>query len=238
MLPNVMSPHVTGLDIAVRLALTMVAGGIVGFNRGTDGHAAGLRTTILVTLAAAVAMIQMNILLGVEGKDQSSFSVIDVARLPLGILTGVGFIGAGAIFRRGNFVSGVTTAATLWIATIIGLCFGGGQIALGATATALTAATLWLLKWVETLFRHESRASLVLASKDGSPSLVDLNPLITPFGYRAQFRSVSIDERGAAMSFDIFWFERGSSAPPLDLFARLCEHHRVVSFERREKSVH
>ena len=53
-------------------------------------------------------------------------------RLPLGILTGVGFIGGGAILKKGGSITGVTTAATLWIATVIGLCLGGGQLALGA----------------------------------------------------------------------------------------------------------
>jgi MgtC family len=51
-------------------------------------------------------------------------------RLPLGILTGVGFIGGGTILKRGDLVTGVTTAATLWLVTVIGLCFGGGQLAL------------------------------------------------------------------------------------------------------------
>jgi len=54
--------------------------------------------------------------------------VMDLMRLPLGILTGVGFIGGGAIFKKGDLVTGVTTAATLWMVTVIGLCLGGGQL--------------------------------------------------------------------------------------------------------------
>jgi putative Mg2+ transporter-C (MgtC) family protein len=113
-------------DIAVRLALTMFAGAIIGFNRGARGHAAGFRTTILVGLAASVAMIQANILLPLEGKTPGSFAVMDLMRLPLGILTGVGFIGGGTILKKGDLVTGVTTAATLWLMTVIGLCLGGG----------------------------------------------------------------------------------------------------------------
>lgn len=63
----------TWSDIAIRLALTMVAGGIVGFDRGVQGHAAGFRTTILVGLAASIAMIQANILLSTGGKTAESF---------------------------------------------------------------------------------------------------------------------------------------------------------------------
>ena len=123
-------------DIALRLVLTIIAGTLVGIDRSERGQAAGLRTTILVCLAAAVAMIQMNLLLPMAGKAPDSFANLDLMRLPLGILTGVGFIGGGAILRRGNMVQGVTTAATLWIVTVIGLCLGGGQLALGMTTLA------------------------------------------------------------------------------------------------------
>ena len=119
--------HPTWEDICLRLLLTVIAGAMLGFDREARGHAAGLRTTILVALAASVAMIQTNILLPLEGKDQGSFAVMDMMRLPLGILTGVGFLGGGAILKRGGSISGVTTAATLWIATVIGLSFGGGD---------------------------------------------------------------------------------------------------------------
>ena len=64
------------------------------------------------------------------GKTSSSFAVMDLMRLPLGILSGMGFIGAGAIVRKDSLVHGLTTAATLWFVTGLGLCFGGGQLAL------------------------------------------------------------------------------------------------------------
>jgi len=114
-------------DIGLRLLLTLLAAAVIGLNREARGHAVGLRTTILVSLAACVAMIQANILLPLGGKTAASFGVMDLMRLPLGILTGVGFIGAGTILRRGDLVTGVTIAATLWVVTVIGLCFGGGQ---------------------------------------------------------------------------------------------------------------
>lgn len=135
----------TWADIAVRLALTMLAGAVIGFNRGSRGHAAGFRTTILVGLAASIAMIQANILLSASGKTTQSFAVMDLMRLPLGILTGVGFIGGGAILRKGDLVTGVTTAATLWLVTVTGLCLGGGQLLLGMATTALAVLTLWTL---------------------------------------------------------------------------------------------
>ena len=69
--------------------------------------------------------------------------MMDLMRLPLGILSGMGFIGAGAIFRRGDAVVGVTTAATLWFVTVMGLCFGAGQLPLGAAMLAVGLGVLW-----------------------------------------------------------------------------------------------
>jgi putative Mg2+ transporter-C (MgtC) family protein len=123
-------------DIALRLALTVAAGLALGFNRSEHGKAAGMRTTSLVCIAASVAMIQVNLLLPTAGRPAGSFVMNDLMRLPLGILTGVGFIGGGAILRRGNIVTGVTTAATLWLATVVGLCFGVHRDLIVSTLTS------------------------------------------------------------------------------------------------------
>ena len=107
-------------DMVLRLALTVIAGLVIGFNRSEHGKAAGMRTNVLVCLAASAAMLQVNLLLPMAGRPSDSFVMNDLMRLPLGILTGVGFIGGGAILRRGDMVVGVTTAATLWLVTVIG----------------------------------------------------------------------------------------------------------------------
>jgi uncharacterized membrane protein YhiD involved in acid resistance len=117
--------------------LAAAAGAPLGVNRSERGMPAGLRTTLLVCLAASVAMTQANLLLGTAGRPIDSFVRLDPMRLPLGVLTGMGFIGGGAILRRGELVRGVTTAATLWLATVIGLCFGGGQAGLGLAAARM-----------------------------------------------------------------------------------------------------
>ena len=159
--------HIGWSDVALRLTLTVIAGLLIGYNRTEHGKAAGLRTTLLVCLAASLAMIQVNLLLPMAGRASDSFVTNDLMRLPLGILTGVGFIGGGAILRRDNFISGVTTAATLWYVTVIGLCLGGGQIALGVAATALGLAALWGLERFELRLRREHSASLSLVLEGG-----------------------------------------------------------------------
>ena len=71
-------------EIALRLALTVVAGTLIGLNRSEHGHSAGLRTTLLVCLAASVSMIQINLLLPIAGKNPGSFAVLDLMRLETG----------------------------------------------------------------------------------------------------------------------------------------------------------
>src|SRR5260221_14612535 len=100
-------------DIAVRLVLTVLACGVLGWKRGEAHRAAGTRTTLIVGLAASVSMLQANILLLSIGKTSDSFATPDVLRLPLGILTGVCFIGAGAILRRDDRIVGPTTVSPI-----------------------------------------------------------------------------------------------------------------------------
>jgi putative Mg2+ transporter-C (MgtC) family protein len=157
-------------EMALRLALTVIVGVIVGYNRSQHGKVAGMSTSVLVCLAASVAMIQVNLLLPTQGRPPASFVMNDLMRLPLGILTGVGFIGAGAILRRESLVVGVTTAATLWLLTVIGLCLGGGQIALGIAATVLCLFALWTLKAIENRLQIQHRARLILELDSEGPA--------------------------------------------------------------------
>ncbi|MBU6464135.1 MAG: MgtC/SapB family protein [Bradyrhizobium sp.] len=221
------------LDITLRLALTMLAGAIIGFNRGARGHAAGFRTTILVGLAAAVAMIQANILLPVSGKTSESFAVMDLMRLPLGILTGVGFIGGGTILKKGDLVTGVTTAATLWLMTVIGLCLGGGQLVLGTIATALAVLTLWVLKWVDLVIPREHRAKLTVTCPAQWNVLEDIPKLIRPMKYRARFHEQkrSLDPDQTDYSFELSWRRPELDGPPIELLQTIDRHFPIKSFE-------
>jgi len=220
-------------DIALRLLLTVVAGTLIGLNRGLRGHAAGLRTTILVALAAAAAMVQANILLSLAGKSPQSFATMDMMRLPLGILTGVGFIGAGAILKRGDLVTGVTTAATLWVVTVIGLCLGGGQIVLGLATTAIALFSVWVLKWIDLRIPREQRARLVIRTGEGIAAIPALAGLIAPLGYRANFvrQSRSPQHADAALHFDVTWKRAEIHGAPLDLVARVADTYEIEDFE-------
>ena len=158
-----MNVTLTWEEIILRVALTAAAGIMVGINREEHGRAAGLRTTLLVSLAACFSMLQANALLNTVGKSPDSFIVLDLMRLPLGVLSGMGFIGAGAILHKGNMVQGVTTAATLWFVTIVGLCFGGGQTGLGVLATALAFGVLWGIRKLEKHKDQYHQSHLIIA---------------------------------------------------------------------------
>ena len=123
---------------------------------------------MLVALAAALSMALASDLLSTHGKVAGDFSTMNVMRLPLGILTGVGFLGAGAILKRGKLIKGLTTAATLWAVTMIGIVFGGGYYGLGLLSTALCFGSLYGLKFVEHRLsqQHDGRLVLVTGGRD------------------------------------------------------------------------
>lgn len=202
-----MTPELHWPAIVVRLILTLLAGALLGVERSRNGHPAGLRTVILVILAASVAMIQMDLLLPTSGKTPSSFSVMDVMRLPLGILTGVGFIGAGAILRKGNMVVGITTAATLWFATVVGLCLGGGQLALGCVAAVIGYLVLSSLRWLEKRFERYQPATLTLIANENVFTPDHLRARLQAAKFRVTTISVaySREERRQRIRCEVRW---------------------------------
>jgi putative Mg2+ transporter-C (MgtC) family protein len=206
-------------DVAIRLALTVIAGLLIGYNRTEHGKAAGIRTTLLVCASAAIAMIQVNLLLPTAGRSPDSFVMNDLMRLPLGILTGVGFIGAGAIIRRDDLVVGVTTAATMWYVTVVGLCFGGGQIELGALATIIGLFALWVLRWIEMRLRHEHRATLRIELEGGNLSEDKIRAKLENAGLHVVGTRIALLGRGMRQEiiFDLHEFRVPSEtrSPPV-----------------------
>jgi putative Mg2+ transporter-C (MgtC) family protein len=150
-----------------------------------------------------------------------------------GILTGVGFIGGGAILKRGDLVAGVTTAATLWMMTVIGLCLGGGQFGLGIAATLLGVFTLWALKWLDLRIPRDQHTTLVIQADLAAFSLSNLANLIAPLGYQALFsrHERSEDAQHDRLWFDIGWRRPEISDPPFDLPKLVNLHYPVLAFE-------
>lgn len=215
-------------DIGTRIVLTLIAGGLIGLDRERGGHAAGFRTTILVALAACLAMVQANLLLSVFGKTPGSFTQMDVLRFPLGILTGVGFIGGGAILRRGDAITGVTTAATLWFMTVVGLCFGGGQIFIGILATAIGFVVLSPLKRFDAWLRCEQKATLVL--RTSGADIPDLSGALKPLKCHAGFVSLERTADGRAVTYELRWLAKDRDASARAILSALSNTHDVADF--------
>jgi putative Mg2+ transporter-C (MgtC) family protein len=219
-------------DISVRLALTFLAGVVLGFDRTERGKAAGVCTTTLVALAAAVSMIQANLLMVTTGKSANSFVVLDLMRLPLGILTGVGFIGGGAILRRENMVRGVTTAAILWFVTVIGLCFGGGQLELGLAGLGLAVLVLWGLKWIERQLTRDCTAKLFVRCSNAGPGEQEIRTSIAASNCRiktwgmAQYGEEG--SRGRAVRCEVLWRAQESETHPPPFVNQLRRHPGVL----------
>ena len=103
---------------------------------------------------------------------------MDVMRLPLGILSGIGFIGAGVIIKHNYSVSGLTTAATLWLVTVLGLLFGTGNLLLGITGSFLAFLILRVLKIIERYVSHLYRGSLHLSLSSEAPGEAELQKIL------------------------------------------------------------
>jgi putative Mg2+ transporter-C (MgtC) family protein len=128
------------LDFAVRLLVAAALGGLVGAEREIHGHPAGIRTHMLVALGAAVFTI-----MSIHGFGQGPGSAIDPTRIAAQIVTGIGFLGAGAILKDGVVIRGLTTAASLWATAAVGLATGAGEYVIAGVATAIILVSLWPL---------------------------------------------------------------------------------------------
>ena len=137
------------LQYAAPILYAVAAGGLVGLERELKGQAAGFRTHILVCLASALLVRA-----GVSMADWSfdlpmgAQMLSDPSRMAQGVLTGIGLLCAGAIFREGFSIHGLTTAASLWITCAIGILFGAGLYTLGAAGAGVTVVILVALQLV------------------------------------------------------------------------------------------
>jgi len=211
----VMSSVVTWTDVALRLGLAALASAAIGFNRDERSHPAGLRTIMLVCIAATLAALQANLVLPTVGKTLSSFVQIDPMRLPLGVLTGIGFIGAGAIVRRDNFITGLTTAATIWIVTILGILFGLGQLVLASIGSVLALIILWLLRYVDDVLPRKRRGTLAVSITYTPTIETEVMFVLASTGFRADRWRVVHDEVNGitTLQCDVTWKTKGGHQP-------------------------
>ena len=132
-------------ELIRRLLTAALLGALLGFEREIRQKSAGLRTNILIAVGAALFTL-MSLELSPEGSDPG--------RIAAQIVTGIGFLGAGAIMRTDSGVQGLTTAATVWVNAAVGVAAGGGSYHLAFISTAITIAVLLVLQPVERVIAH------------------------------------------------------------------------------------
>lgn len=128
-----------------RLFAAMILGGVVGLERQSRGRSAGLRTNILVCLGSAAVIIAFQKLYMDGDPGVQSAIRMDPARAAAGVITGIGFLGAGTIVKSQDFVRGLTTAASIWVVSAVGITVGLGEYTIAVTLTLLVLLTLFLL---------------------------------------------------------------------------------------------
>src|SRR5437763_4485248 len=135
--------------IALHLVIALAAGGIIGLERSYHGRPAGFRTHALVCLSSCMLMVltvYQDTWLSALALDQVS---VDPTRMAQGIMTGIGFLGAGVIMKEGLSVRGLTTAASIWITSAIGILIGVGMYFPAFLATALALGVLSVFRVIE-----------------------------------------------------------------------------------------
>jgi len=135
----------TDEQILIRLVLSLVLGGLIGLERQIHRRSAGLRTHILVSLGSCLIMLTSLYVFDIY-KNQAG---LDPTRIAAGVITGIGFLGAGTIIREREGVKGLTTAASLWVVAGIGLAMGCGFYRAGIYATVLSLISLVVLRYLE-----------------------------------------------------------------------------------------
>ena len=173
--------HVTDYEIALRLFLACIFGGIVGFQRERHDSPAGFRTYILVSLGSALIMV-----LSMYGFSDLNPSA-DPARLAAQVVSGIGFLGAGTILRDGASVKGLTTAASLWVVSAIGLAAGAGFYYSSVLVTVLVFITLE--RSIETYF-FRGKQLLKVVTLNKTCAIHDVNSILE--SHKIMARNITI----------------------------------------------
>jgi len=210
----------------------LLAGSLVGIERGHRGQPAGFRTHALLALASSMLMVGANHQVDwISAKAPLEVIRIDPVRMAHGILTGVGFLCGGVIFREGFTVHGLTTAASLWITSALGVLFGMGFWSVAIGGTALTLIVLSVFRVVDGWLPQQQVAEVTIRYKrDGAPDAVEVRQRLkdlkldpSPFSNRLIKKGLLI-EHGATV--------RCRSLKEVDaLAAILREDKKVVEFE-------
>ncbi|HET7595578.1 MAG TPA: MgtC/SapB family protein [Burkholderiales bacterium] len=171
-------------EIVLRLVSAVVVGGLIGIERSYHGRPAGFRTHTLVCIASALLMMVTVYESQWFVSGRLERVVVDPTRMAQGIMTGIGFLGAGVIMKEGLSVRGLTTAASIWITAAIGILVGIGFYFPAGLATALTLGTLSTFRWIENRMPAQFYAHfMVRFQRHGGMPEPELRRVVTEHGF-------------------------------------------------------
>jgi putative Mg2+ transporter-C (MgtC) family protein len=172
------------LEMVFRMIAALAAGGLIGLERSHRGRPAGFRTHALVCLASTLLMLVTAYESHWFPRDAAARVVIDPTRMAQGIMTGIGFVGAGAIIKEGFTVRGLTTAASIWITAAIGILTGVGFYFAALIGTLLALGTLSTFRWIEARLPTETYAIFMVRFKrDAAMPEPALRSLVQAHGF-------------------------------------------------------
>ncbi len=173
-------------EIVFRLVAALAAGGLIGLERSHRGRPAGFRTHALVCLASSLLMLVTVYESHWFPRDPAARVILDPTRMAQGIMTGIGFVGAGAIIKEGFSVRGLTTAASIWITAAIGILTGIGFYFAALIGTVLALGTLSAFRWIEARLPTETYAVFTIRfSRDAVMAEPTLRELVVRHGLDA-----------------------------------------------------
>ena len=172
------------LNIALRLVAAMAVGGLIGLERSYHGRPAGFRTHSLVCLSTSLLMLVTVYETRWFPEVTQGRITLDPTRMAQGIMTGIGFLGAGTIMREGLSVRGLTTAASIWITAAIGILIGIGFYLPAVIGTVLTLVTLSVFRWIESYIPTWFYAHLVVRfARDQMMSEQEMRRILADHGF-------------------------------------------------------
>lgn len=192
-----------------RLLLALLAGGLIGLERSYNGRPAGFRTHSLVCLSSSLLMLltvyQLELIKGMP----LEIIRVDPTRMAQGIMTGIGFLGAGVIMKESYTIRGLTTAASIWITASIGVIIGMGYYVAALTATVLALGVLSLFRWFESRLPTLQFGKLhVLTLRKSSLTEEDLIEVITYHGFHPSARSYHLENEGKSIKYEMGIYTR------------------------------
>ncbi|MBI9047694.1 MAG: MgtC/SapB family protein [Anaerolineaceae bacterium] len=216
------------IEIVKRLLLAVLLGGLVGIERERQNQPAGLRTHIILVVGATLAMtLSINLPIMYSGITGAG----DPGRLAAQVISGIGFLGAGAILRYGANVRGLTTATSLWTMAVVGLVVGAGQYLVAGAATLLLLIVLSFLNLIENkLIRSYMNLSITLKADDRKGLVKELKEVVAGKGKHLTSFSIkkNLEEQRITVNIDI----RTTDNKALDdLVKALSKVEGVRSFE-------